>query len=235
MAGICGNQPAIIALVKITGPSLGIVAAAFAWIANNFISWCAWQIGRSIKRYDTMKALRAEISSNSQSEQNYADPEAAEALIASLRADIGPLKPLIPYVAVIDRNVVFDNVSASLSLLPAKAAADVVAYYNLTGGLTAQLMDFRSETFARLSHERQKAVIRRLFILGAQVAAAASVAQETLELGLRRYWLTALSDFICAYRGDRGSRSSHRRPGPDRPVLAPRRNRQTGGRMGFDM
>jgi hypothetical protein len=156
MAGICGNQPAIIALVKITGPSLGIVAAAFAWIANNFISWCAWQIGRSIKRYDTMKALRAEISSNSQSEQNYADPEAAEVLIASLRADIGPFKPLIPYVAVIDRNVVFDNVSVSLSLLPAKAAADVVAYYNLTDGLTAQLMDFRSETFARLATNDKK-------------------------------------------------------------------------------
>ena len=197
MADICAHEPIFIAFAKTMGPTLALLGAIVAWLANNLISWCGWQIGRSVRCYEAMKALKAEIASNRESELFYADSANVEALVRQLKTDIGPYKPWAPYAPVVDRNPVFDNLVGSLAVLPARVSESVVAYYNLTSGLTAQLQDFTSDTYKQLSRVRQAAVIRDLCPLGRDIARAADSALETIELYLQRYRL-ALGLFIAA-------------------------------------
>jgi hypothetical protein len=187
----CTHEPVVIAVLKTVGPTLALVGAIAAWLANNLISWCSWQIGRSIRSYEAMKALKAEIASNKLEEVYYNDPTGTDKLIASLKADLGPYKPWIPYAPVIEGNPVFDNLVSTLVALPATVAERVVAYYNLSTGLTGQLKDFTSDAFKGLSHARQEAVIRALYPLGVQLASAADGALTTIELHLRRYRIAA--------------------------------------------
>jgi hypothetical protein len=176
----CAHEPAIIALFKATGASLGVLAAALAWLLNNLLAWIVWQMGQWRRRHEIIKALHAEIESNSESEKNYADPVEADKLIVRLKSDLGPYKPLAPYVAIVDRNVVFEQVASSITALPARIIEKVVNYYNFTRGLTVQLADFRSDAYKSMSRERQESVIRQTYALGAEVAKAASAALDAL-------------------------------------------------------
>ena len=193
----CAHEPFLIALAKTMGPTLALLGAIVAWLANNLISWCGWQIGRSVRCFEAMKALKAEIASNRESELYYANSASVDALVQQLKTDLGPYKPWTPYAPVVERNPVFDNLVGSLAVLPARVSERVVAYYNLTSGLTAQLKDFTSEAYKQLSRARQEAVIRDLYPLGAQIALAADSALATIELYLQRYRL-ALALFVAA-------------------------------------
>ena len=180
MAIDCLHEPAILAFGKAFGASLGIFAAALAWLLNNAIRWLVWLISEWRREYELIKALRAEIASNSSAEGNWSDAASADQLLASLKSDLGPYKPWTPYVAVIEGNQVFDSAKPSISRLPANAIEKLVAYYNLTSGLTTQLADFRSEAYAGLSHQRQTKVIREVYALGAEVQKAAQTALDGL-------------------------------------------------------
>jgi len=187
----CTHEPAVIAVLKTVGPTLALIGAIAAWLANNLVSWCGWHISRSIRSYETMKALKAEIASNKLEEAYYNDPSGADQLIASLKADLGPYKPWTPYAPVVVGNPVFDNLVPTLVALPATVSEKVVAYYNLSAGLTGQLKDFTSDAYKELSHARQEAVIRAIYPLGAQLENAADDALTTIELHLQRYRIAA--------------------------------------------
>ena len=181
----CAHEPPLIALFKTPGASLGLLGAVLAWLLNNLLAWIVWQLGQLRRRHETIKALHAEIESNSESEKNYAALGEAEKLIARLKYDLGPYKSLTPYVAVVDRNVVFEQIAGSITVLPARVIGKVVSYYNLTNGLTAQLEDFRSEAYRTLSQARQETAIRGTYVLGADVARAAAAALEALSVELQ--------------------------------------------------
>lgn len=181
MAIDCLHEPILLSLGKAFGASLGILGAALAWLFNNLLRWLVWVVGEWRKEYELIKALRAEIASNGASERYWSDPAVADKLIAGLKSDLGPYKPWTPYVAVTERNQVFDNLGIAISRLPAGAIAKVVAYYNLTSGLTRQLADFRSEAYAVLSHPRQVKVLQQVFLLGAEIGTAAREADHALK------------------------------------------------------
>ena len=67
----CNIAPPLIALLKAIGPAVAIVGAILAWLLNKFLGWCVWAVERFLKRYEVMKALLAEIESNSQAESVY--------------------------------------------------------------------------------------------------------------------------------------------------------------------
>ena len=183
----CTHEPVVIAVLKTVGPTAVLVGAVAAWLANNLVSWCSWQIGRSIRTYEAMRAIKAEIASNKLEEAYYNDPTGADKLIASLKDDLGPDKPWAPYAPVIEGNPVFDNLVSTLAALPAAASEKVVAYYNLSTGLTGQLKDFTSDAYKELSRARQEAVIRAIYPLGAQLASAADSALTKIDVHLKRY------------------------------------------------
>lgn len=199
MAVDCAQEPLVVAGFKTVLPALAILGAVVAWIGKSLVSWIAWQIGRSIQRFDMMKALRAEIASNARSETVYADPDGAEALIRYLAADAGADQPWAPYVTVVERNVVFESLVGSLILLPAGVSERIVGYYNLTIGLTVQIKDFASETYRRLSRPRQQKVIRDLYKLGSEVRTASDLALRAIDLSLTRHRLVlGLSGALAA-------------------------------------
>ncbi len=180
MAVDCLHEPGVIAFAKTFGASIGIFGAALAWLLNNALRWIVWRIGEWRSEYELIKGLEAEIASNVASERNWADESQYDRLLAALETDPGPCKPWAPYVAVVEANIVFDSVKTSINRLPADVITKVVEYYNLTSGLTAQLADFRTETFAQISHARQTIVIRRTYDLGRSVVAAAAAAADEL-------------------------------------------------------
>jgi hypothetical protein len=187
MADICAHEPVVIAVLKTVGPTLALVGAIFAWLANNLVSWCGWAFGRSVRCYEAMKALNAEIRTNNQQRPEIPDIPTADALIEYLKADLGPDKPLTPYWAGVAGNPVFDHLVETLAVLPARVSESVVEYYNRDAWLTALRKDFTSEAYKELSHARQEAVIRSLFRADAKTREVADSALETIELHLQRY------------------------------------------------
>ena len=186
MAADCLHEPQVIAFAKTFGASIGILGAALAWLLNNALRWLVWLISERRREYELIKGLKAEIASNAASESNWAGAANGEKLIATLRSDRGPYKPWAPYVAVVEANFVFDSVKDTINRLPADVIVTLVEYYNLTAGLTKQLGDFRSEAYTQLSHDRQIYVIRGVYALGDEVAAAAARAEAALAQRLRR-------------------------------------------------
>jgi hypothetical protein len=170
----CAHEPIFLAFSKTMGPTLALFGAIVAWLANNLISWCAWQIGRSVRRFEAMKALNAEIGAFQDEELYYADRANLEALLQHLKADLGPYKPWTPYVPVFDRTPVFDNLvsGGALPALPGSVLENVVKYYYAASGLNLQLKDFTSETYKQLSHARQQSVILDLQPLAEDTAQA---------------------------------------------------------------
>ena len=94
----CTHEPIFLAFSKTMGPTLALFGAIAAWLANNLISWCAWQVSRSVRRFEAMKALKAEIGTFQDEELYYADHANLEALLQHLKTDLGPYKPWTPYV-----------------------------------------------------------------------------------------------------------------------------------------
>jgi hypothetical protein len=191
----CTAAPPLIALLKTIGPVVAIVGAILAWLLNKFLGWCVWAIERFLKRYEVMNALLAEIESNSQAEAIYyvvsqngnEAPQAVE-LIKNLRTHLGPDKPLAPYVATVPGNPVFENVLASLSLLPASVVRPIINYYSASISLTNQILDFRSETYQNLNQIRQEETIKDLWnILGRETGSTARIAQSSLRSTIRLY------------------------------------------------
>src|SRR5271155_1942671 len=142
----CSIAPPLIALLKAIGPAVAIVGAILAWLLNKFLGWCVWAVERFLKRYEVMKALLAEIESNSQAESVYyvgplngSEAPQAIQLIENLRRHLGSDKPLAPYVATVPGNPVFENVLASLSLLPARVVRPIINYYSASISLTNQI------------------------------------------------------------------------------------------------
>ena len=231
MAIDCLHEPLMVAFAKTFGASVGIFAAAMAWLLNNCLRWLIWTVGELRREYELIKGLRAEITNNSWSESNWSDPAQGEKLIADLSANLGPDKPWIPYVAVADMDFVFDSIKGSLGRLPTRAFNTIVSYYGLSAGLSTQLTDLRTDAYASLSRERQLKVLRWIHVLGAEVADAAQKAIEALEnrlIALQVIYGISLAALAIALL-----------------LLAPRfdRDRQglccsvdyTGGRMGFRM
>ena len=176
----CLREPGLIAFAKSFGASVAILGAAAAWLLNNALRWLVWFVGERRREYELIKGLKAEIGSNAESEQNWSGAAAANALIERLRTQVGPYKPWVPYVAVVESNAVFDGAKDSINRLPAFVIEKVVEYYNFTTGLTAQLHDLRSEAYAKLSHARQITVLRNLYDLGEKVVSAGGQAQDAL-------------------------------------------------------
>ncbi len=171
---------AAINAVREFGAPLGILGAAAVWLLNRFLAWVTWLVGRYLKRYELLRALEGEIKSNSNSEALYffEDSAGAEAaakkLVDRLRGQVGPYKPLAPYLAVSAGNPVYESAIGSLSLLPAEVSSAVVSYYSASVALTEQLRDFRSDAFLKLNHVGQETVIRDLYsTIGAECGSAA--------------------------------------------------------------
>jgi hypothetical protein len=194
MAIDCNVTPPLIALLKTIGPAVAIGGAILAWLLNKFLGWCVWTVERFLKRYEVMNALLAEIKSNSQAESIYyvaeTETEAPQAteLIDRLRKHLGPDKPLVPYVATVPGNPVFDNVLASLSLLPARVVRPIINYYSASVSLTNQILDFRSETYLNLNRTRQEETIKDLWnVLGHETKTTALAAQSSLASAIFLY------------------------------------------------
>jgi hypothetical protein len=184
----CTLAPPLIALLKTIGPAIAIIGAILAWLLNKFLGWCVWTVERFLKRYEVMNALLAEIDSNSQAESIYyivsengnEAPQAIK-LIESLRGHLGIDKPLTPYVATVPGNPVFENVLASLTLLPARVVRPIINYYSASVSLTNQILDFRSETYLALNQSRQEETIKDLWrILGRETESTARAARSSL-------------------------------------------------------
>jgi len=190
MAAIdCAHEPIFLAVFKTMGPTLALLGAIVAWLANNLISWCAWQVVRSVRRFEAMKALRAEIGAFEEAEIFYADKTKLEAFLQQLKTDLGPYKPWAPYVPVIDRNPVYDSlmVGGALPALPSRVLESIVNYYSSLEGLNAQLKDFTSETYTKLSHPRQESVIRDLQPLSQDVEETRKSSLEAINYRLTLY------------------------------------------------
>jgi hypothetical protein len=181
--------------IKVIGPTLGILGAAAAWLINRFLVWCVWMIERFLRRRELMKALQAEIISNSEAEAVYypgntpagQTSAAATKLIDSLRRQIGPYKPLAPYVATAPGNPIYEKAIDSISLLPSAVINAIVGYYSASVSLTNQLLDFREEAYLKLSQRRQGEVIAMVWdVIGREVEKSANAAKETIERALRK-------------------------------------------------
>jgi hypothetical protein len=202
------HEPFLIAVVKTAGSTLALFGAIVAWLANNLISWCAWQIGRSVRRFEAMKALRAEIGAFQDEELYYADPAKLEALLQRLKADLGPYKPWTPYVPGVDRTPVFDNlvVAGSWPGLSSTVLERVVCYYYVAGGLNVQLKDFTSEAYKQLSRARQADVIRDLKPLAEDTAKARKDVLTTIDVApptcqtclLVVFVVSVIAAYVCA-------------------------------------
>jgi hypothetical protein len=204
----CSIAPPLIALLKAIGPAVAIVGAILAWLLNKFLGWCVWAVERFLKRYEVMKALLAEIESNSQAESVYyvgslngSEAPQAIQLIENLRRHLGSDKPLAPYVATVPGNPVFENVLASLSLLPARVVRPIINYYSASISLTNQILDFRSETYLSLNQIRQEATIKDLWnVLGRETESTALAARSSLRSTIWLYdaWRYGLLTFAAA-------------------------------------
>ena len=183
----CMREPPVIAFAKTFGASIGILGAAAAWLLNRFFGWCVWFAGRRLERHEAMKAIRAEISDNLRSEIAYAGLEKGNAFIGELEADLTADAPLAPYVAVEERNVLFDDIAKSVPTLPSEVIESVIAYYSASAGLTRQLIDFRSESFRSISRARQRAVIKDTFAEGAKVCELGKAALARMDSEIQSY------------------------------------------------
>ncbi len=187
MNPICAHAPWLIAALKISGPSLAILAAAAAWLANRFLSWVVWAITRHIDRAEVMTAIQAEISNNLDGERFYSVAEDGKAFLEGLKAHLPAGAQLVPYVAVEEVDVVFDGVKEALRTLPRDVIGPVVRYYDASKGLAHQLADFRSDAFYALERERQEAVFLDTYRIGAKVVRLGERAAQKLRNKLRRY------------------------------------------------
>jgi hypothetical protein len=152
-------------------------------------------IERFLRRRELMKALQAEIMSNSEAEAVYYPgdtpagqmSDAAAKLIDSLRRHIGPYKPLAPYVATAPGNPVYEKAIDSISLLPGAVINVIVGYYSASISLTNQLLDFREEPYLKLSQRRQEDVIAMVWdVIGREVERSANAANVAIEGALRK-------------------------------------------------
>ena len=231
----CTHAPAVIAalnavapLIKQVGLAAGILGAVAAWLINKFLGWCVWMVERFLKRRDLMKALLAEIRSNSEAEAVYyprdaptgRTPAAALKLIESLRAQLGPDHALAPYVAVAPGNPIFEMAIDTITLLPSSVVEPIVSYYSASVSLTNQLQDFRSEPYLKLSQARQEEVIKGVWSeIGREVQRAAESAIKELNQALKRgtviqYCTIGLIVLVIAAwssRSHRGRQSSYGR------------------------
>jgi hypothetical protein len=147
LTDLCAQEPTLIAFVKTFGTTFGLLAAALAWLLNRFLAWCVWEGGRFLERYELMKAVHAEINDTQRGEEHYADVDQGREFIHRLKQAIPADAPLVPYVAVDQRQLAFDDGLKQIRLLPTDLIEAVVGYYSASGGLGRQLEDFRSETF----------------------------------------------------------------------------------------
>ncbi|RBP18294.1 hypothetical protein DFR50_101238 [Roseiarcus fermentans] len=205
MAVDCAKIPDLIAIVKAAaptiqavGPTLVLLGGVLAWLANRFLGWCVWVFDRFVRRRDLMKALLAEIASNSEAEAVYYPGEAPEGeipdrardFIKGLKGELGPYKPLAPYVATVPGNPVYEKAIDSLPLLPSGVIKAIVAYYSASVSLTNQLLDFREDAFLKLSQRRQLEIIAMLWnVIGRDVERTARKAKAALRWAL---WKSAL-------------------------------------------
>ena len=213
MIADCAPEPGLIAFVKTFGTTFGIVAAALAWLLNKFLGWCVWEGGRLIERYELMKAIRAEIGDNMRSEEYYADGAKGRAYVAELERMIPPDDPLVPYVAVDERNFVFEEVAKSARQLPFDVVESIIGYYSASRGFTRQLLDFRSDAFKAISRERQKAVLLDTFEEGARVQALAREAQNRIQLLINGYRALVIALIVAAAFGAWTAADTLWRPG----------------------
>jgi hypothetical protein len=183
MAVDCLRQPVLIAFAKTFGASIGILGAALAWLLNHALRWFLSVTSERRSEYELIKGIRAEFASNANSKRSGTDAAQAEQLIADLKSEPGPYKPWTPNFAVVDENFAFDNLKGSIIGFPV--------------GLTKQLADFRSDAYAKLSHDRQKTFIRRAHALGADVALVSETAQAKLDQRMNRLFLAKIA-FYCA-------------------------------------
>lgn len=181
------GRAALIAFVATFGTTLGLLAAALAWLLNRFLAWCVWEGGRFLERYELMKAIHAEINDTQRGEEHYADVARGREFINRLKQTIPPDAPLVPYVAVDERQLAFDDGLKQIRLLPLDLIEAVVGYYTASGGLARQLADFRSETFRSISRDRQEAVILDTYREGAVVMTLAQTARDWLEAEMSAY------------------------------------------------
>ena len=187
MTDVCAHEPALVAFVKTFGTTFGLLAAAVAWLLNRFLAWCVWEGGRFLERYELMKAIHAEINDTQRGEEHYADVAQGREFIARLKQTVPPDAPLVPYVAVDERQLAFDDGLKQIRLLPLDLIEAVVGYYTASGGLARQLADFRSETFGSISRDRQEAVILDTYREGAVVKDLAQTARNRLEAEMSKY------------------------------------------------
>jgi len=190
---ICSHEPTLIAFGKFFGASASIVFAAIAWLTNKFLGWCVWETSRLLDRYELMKALRAEIRDNMRGERYYTSQQDAAALIERMERALPAEAPLMPYIAVDDRNLILDGEGRSLRKLPLATIETVVAYYTASVGLTRQLIDFREPAFAAIGRERQREVIFDTYREGAEVIRLGEAAIANLTSNVRKYWSAALA------------------------------------------
>ena len=114
----CPPEPALVAFLKTFGITFGFVSAALAWLLNRFLSWCVWEGGRILERYELMKIIHTEIADTQEVEVSYADDKNAREIIGTLNRKLPSDAPLIPYVAVDDRQFAFDDGTKEVRLLP---------------------------------------------------------------------------------------------------------------------
>lgn len=134
---------------------LSALVAALAWLTKQGVSGAAWHYRRRQREREIVLALRAEIMSNLEFEQVYADPDTIGRMVATMERHKVWSSSFIPYVTIDPRDLVMDKVSNELTVLPAILLPAIVRYYNISGSLAVQLGDLRSESFRVIGIDRQ--------------------------------------------------------------------------------
>jgi hypothetical protein len=184
-------------VAKALGPTFAILAAALAWLVNRTLTWAVWSGERFVVRLEMMNALYSDIATNLESERAYSNVDDGRKFLARLAARLPDAAPLIPYVAVQEKNVVFNEASSDLRALPPDIVLAVVKYYNASAGLSRQLADFRSEAFLAIGRERQESVFIDAYRVGNEVCQLGEAALKQLKSRRQIYDKTRLLFFTA--------------------------------------
>jgi len=182
---------------KALGPTLAILAAALAWLINKALTWSVWAADRFIIRLEMMNALYADIATNLESERAYANKEDGERFLQLLTANLPLEAPFVPYIAVEEKNLVFNEAGTDLRSLPPDIVLAVVKYYNASAGLSRQLADFRSDAYLKIGRRRQEGVFIDAYGVGRKVCELGDEALRQLA-SRRRFYDASRLAFLTA-------------------------------------
>jgi len=172
---------------KALGPTLAILAAALAWLINKALTWSVWAADRFIIRLEMMNALYADIATNLESERAYANKEDGERFLQLLTANLPLEAPFVPYIAVEEKNLVFNEAGTDLRSLPP-------AY-----GVGRKVCELGNEALRQLASRRRFYDASRLaFRTAMGIAGFLVLAYAAVTLPHDSRWLSAAAEWASS-------------------------------------